>query len=308
MNFRRSVLALGAIVATVAFYSFPSEALAEDKVMATLNGEAITEADLALADGEIGNQIGNLPPTTKRRVLIEYLIEMRLFSDAAEAEKLGGSPDFERRKKYWQRRALRDEYFERSIESSIGEGLAKGIYEDKVKMLPVAEEVKARHILVGSEAKAKELAEKIKAGGDFAVLAKENSTDPGSKDKGGLLGYFSKGQMVPEFDSAVFAMKAGDISKPVKSKFGWHIIKVDDRRKKAAPTFDEVKGHIMGSLVQSKAQEVAATLREKASIKYVDADVKKMVAEEAAKAAVQKNIMDAKIKAQQESGAAAKKE
>ena len=205
-------------------------------------------------------------------------------------------PEFEKRLAYFRQRALRDQFFEKSVKGSISDAVAKGIYDDKVKMLPQEEEIQARHILVATEDKAKELAENIGKGADFAQLAKENSTDPGSKDNGGMLGYFSKGQMVPEFEKAAFELKAGELSKPVKSQFGWHIIKVDDRRQKKPPTFEEVKDRLVGSMAQNKAQEIATNLRGKATIEYVDADIRKQAEEDAAKAAVQKMQMEEQIK------------
>lgn len=277
----------------------PVAASAEDKVLAKVNGQEITEADIALADADIGGELANLPPPTKRRVLVEYIVESKLFAAAAEAENLATGPEFEKRIAYFRQRALRDQYFEKSVKGSISDAVAKGIYDDKVKMLPQEEEIQARHILVASEEKAKELADNLSKGGDFAQLAKENSTDPGSKDNGGLLGYFDKGQMVPEFEKAAFELKAGELSKPVKSQFGWHIIKVDDRRQKKLPTFEEVKDRLVGSMAQNKAQEIATNLRGKATIEYVDPEIKKQAEEDAAKAAAQKKMMEDQIQAQQ---------
>jgi peptidyl-prolyl cis-trans isomerase C len=169
-------------------------------------------------------------------------------------------------------------------------------------MMPQEEEVQARHILVATEEKAKELAEAIGKGGDFAQLAKDNSSDPGSKDNGGMLGYFGKGQMVPEFEKAAFELKAGELSKPVKSQFGWHIIKVDDRRQKKPPTFEEVKDRLLGSMAQNKAQEIASNLRGKATIEYVDPEIRKQAEEDAIKAAVQKKQMEEQIKKMEQQG------
>jgi peptidyl-prolyl cis-trans isomerase C len=274
----------------------PVTATAEDKVLAKVNGQEITEADIVLAEGDIGAELASLPPATKRRVLVEYIVETKLFAEAAEADKLATGPEFEKRLAYFRQRALRDQFFEKSVKGSISDAVAKGIYDDKVKMLPQEEEVQARHILVASEDKAKELAENIGKGGDFAQLAKENSTDPGSKDTGGMLGYFSKGQMVPEFEKAAFELKTGELSKPVKSQFGWHIIKVEDRRQKKPPTFEEVKDRLVGSMAQNKAQEIATNLRGKATIEYVDPEIRKQAEEDAAKAAVQKMQMNEQIK------------
>jgi len=273
-------------------------ARAEDKVVATVNGHAISEADLALAEAEIGNELGNMPAGTKRRVLVEFMIENQLFAEAAEAEKLGSGPDFDKRMSFWRQRALRDAYFDKAVKANIGEEAARAIYEDKVKQLKPEDEVQARHILVGSEEEAKKLAERVGAGEDFAKLAKENSGDAGSKEQGGMLGFFGRGQMVPQFEEAAFALEKGAVSKPVQSQFGWHVIKVEDRRQKPPPPFEEVKDRLIGSMAQSKAQNIATELRGKAKIDYVDPEIKKMAEEDAkkqadVKAAMEKQIRDA---------------
>ena len=172
------------------------------------------------------------------------------------------------------------------MKASVSEDEAKKIYNARVAELKPEDEFAARHILVDSEAKAKELRAKIVAGGDFAQLAKENSPIP-AQGAGRLLGYFGAGQMVPEFEGAVAKLQKGEVSEPVKTNFGWHVIKLEDRRNKPPPTFDQVKETIMNSLAVRKAQEVATKLRGKAKVDYVDADIKKMVedAGEAAKAA-----------------------
>lgn len=295
MSFRSVSSGLAAALGAVLLLS-ASLVHAEDKVVAKLNGQDITEADLTLAEGDIGEQLASLPAEAKRRVLVEYIIETRLFAAAAEAEKLASDPDFARRLAYWRDRAMRDAYFEKTIKGSLSEGLLRGIYDDKVKQLPPEEEVRARHILVDTEEEAKELAQKIAAGADFATLAKENSKDPGSKQNGGDLGYFGRGQMVGTFEVAAFALKPGEVSKPVKSQFGWHLIKVEDRRPRKPPSFEDVKAHIMTSMVQSKAQNIATDLRAKAAIEYIDPDVKKQVELDAAKAEAQQKLLEAQTK------------
>ena len=131
------------------------------------------------------------------------------------------------------------------------------------------QEVSARHILVENEDEAKKIAADLKKGGDFAAIAKEKSKDPGSKDQGGDLGFFSKDQMVPEFAEAAFKLDKGQISDPVKSQFGWHVIRVDDKRAKQPPTFDQVKDQIE-SFVQRKAQaDLIQKLRADAKIEKV---------------------------------------
>ncbi len=279
------VLAGIAALAVVAITSHGQVGLAQDaagsKVVATVDGKQITESDMKIAEGEIGSELANLPPEVRRRALAEYLIDNQLFANAAEAAKLGDTPEFQTQLAYLRQRALREQYFEKTLKASVSEDEAKKIYNARVAELKPEIEFAARHILVDSEAKAKELRAKIVAGGDFAQLAKENSSDTGSKEQGGLLGYFGVGQMVPEFEGAVAKMQKGEVSEPVKTNFGWHIIKLEDRRTKAPPTFDQVKATILNSLAVRKAQEASAALRGKAKIDYVDAGIKKMIEDQA---------------------------
>jgi peptidyl-prolyl cis-trans isomerase C len=252
-------------------------ALAEDKIVAKVNGKTITEADVKLAEAEIGSDLGSLPDATKRRVLIEFLIENQLFADAAEGAKLGAGPEFDGRMQYWRRRALRDTYFEKKVRDAVSEADAKRFYDEQVKLLKPEQELKARHILVDTEEKAKEIYEKIAHGADFAQMAKEYSNDPGTKDEGGSLGYFSRGQMVPQFEDAAFKLTGNDVSQPVQTQFGWHLIQIEDRRERKPPEFADVKDRLVTSLVHRKAQEVASSLRDIAKIEYVDPEIKRQV-------------------------------
>ena len=127
----------------------------------------------------------------------------------------------------------------------------------------------ARHILVESEDEAKQVIEELKKGGDFAELAKKKSKDPGASD-GGDLGYFTKEQMVPEFSNVAFTLEAGKISDPVKSQFGWHVIKVEDKRKKKAPDFETVKPQIETYVTRKAQADLVSKLRETAKIERTD--------------------------------------
>jgi len=280
---KKRVLLAAAIVAAVSAGAILRGAAAEEKadtVVAKVNGQAITEADMRYAENELGAELANLPPEVKRRALAEYLIDNALFANAAEGAKLSATPEYEQQMGYLKRRVLRELYFNKTLKDTIKEDEAKKIYADRVAQLKPEEEIAASHILVDSEDKAKELHAKIAAGADFAQVAKENSTDTGSKDQGGSLGYFGRGQMVPEFEAAAFKLEKGQISDPVHTSFGWHIIRVDDRRKKEPPTYAAVKETILNSLVVRKAQDAANEMRGKAQIEYVDADIKKQVEEQ----------------------------
>jgi len=258
----------------------PSQA--QERVIARVNGKTITDADMRLAEAEIGSDLGSLPESTRRRVLLEFLIENQLFADAAEGEQLGSGAAFNERLQYWRRRALRDAYFDKSVRGTINDADARKYYAGQVGAMKPEEEVRARHILVESKDKAREIYEKIAHGSDFAQLAKEHSKDPGSKDQGGELGFFTRGQMVPQFEEAAFNLKKGEVSEPVESQFGWHIIKVDDRRQRAAPAFEAVKERVVAHLIHQKAQQIAADLRGKAQIEYIDPEIKGSIEKERA--------------------------
>jgi len=256
-----------------------TQAFAEDKVVATIDGKPITDGDLAVAESEIGSDMGTMPGAQKRTSLLEFLIDNQLFAEAAEKQKLDQGPDFETRLAYLKRRALRELYFEKVIRGSVSDADARKIYDDQVKLLKPEEEVSARHILVETEDQAKELKAKLDKGADFAQLAKENSKDPGSKDDGGNLGYFGHGQMVPQFEAVVFKLKKGEVSDPVKTQFGWHLVKLEDIRTKQPPAFEIVKDRIAQSLLLQKAQKTATELRANAKIEVVDPEIKKSIDE-----------------------------
>lgn len=268
-----TTMAAVAVLALAPLAAVPAYA-ADDTIVATINGNAITEADLKVAEAEIGSDMGSMPEDQKRMSLLEFLIDNQLFAEAAEEVKLGQGPEFETRLKYLRRRALREMYFEKVIKGAVSDADARKMYDDQVKLLKPEEEINARHILVESEAKAKEIKAALDKGGDFAKLAKENSKDPGSKDNGGDLGYFGRGQMVPQFEQVVFTLKPGEISAPLQTQFGWHIVKVEDRRKKQPPAFDIVKDRIVQSMLLQKAQQSAVSLRSKAKIEFLDPGIK----------------------------------
>lgn len=267
-------------------------AQAEEKVVARVNGKVITEADLKFAEAEIGAELGQLPAVTKRRVLVEFLVENQLMADAAEVQALAKTPAYEQRLGYWRRRALRDTYFEKTIEGSITDAEAKTFYDEQVTKLAPEEQVKARHILVESEEKAKEIFEKLAHDGDFDKLAKENSKDPGSKDNGGDLGWVKRGQTVPEFEEALFKLKRNEVSMPVKSQFGWHVIRAEETKadKPTPPPFEQLKPRLKAALVHKKAQAVVGEMRGKATIEMVDAELKAF--DEQQKAAAEKAAKD----------------
>ncbi len=251
----------------------PLAAAADDVVVARVNGVDIKQSDLDFAASEVGPRLSNYAPIDRKRVLLQYVIENELMAEAGQNDGLDKAPTFAAREKYHDRRALRDAFFDVDITNAVTEDAAKKIYDEKIATMKPQQEIHARHILVATEDEAKKVAERLKNGEDFATVAKEVSKDTGAE--GGDLGFFTRGQMLKPFEDAAFALDVGQISAPVQTQFGWHIIKVEEKRDQPLPTFDQVKGTIMGQLVQQKAQEVVSGLRDKAKIDVVDPELKK---------------------------------
>jgi len=144
------------------------------------------------------------------------------------------------------------------------------VYEDALKQMGEQEEVRASHILVETEDEAKAIVEQIKGGADFAALAKEKSKDPGSAPNGGALDFMGKNELVPEFAEVAFKMYPGQTSNPVKTQFGWHVIRLEEKRTKQPPTFEQLKDRIEAFVVRKAQAEMVAKLREGAKIERLD--------------------------------------
>ena len=199
-------------------------------MIAKVNGKTITEADMKLAEAEIGSDLGSLPPATKRRVLVEFLIENQLFADAAEGQKLASGAAYNERMQYWRRRALRDAYFDKTVKDTISDADAQKFYDSQVGGAKAEEEVRARHILVESKEKAREMFEKIAHGTDFAELAKQTSPrTPAPRTRAASSASSSRARWCRSSRRSAFKLQKGEVSEPFETQFGWHIIRVDDR-------------------------------------------------------------------------------
>ncbi len=241
------------------------------KVLATVNGETITEADLALAAEDLGMQYPEMVANNQLDGALNFMIDVKLAAQRARAEKLTESEDYKRKLTYAQDRILMERILSRAGEKAATPEALKKFYDEQVAQLKPAEELRARHILVENEDEAQKLIARLKAGEDFAKLAKEASKDPGSGEQGGDLGFFAKERMVPEFSEAAFALKNGEISAPVKSQFGWHIIKTEERRTRPVPALAEVQDRLAQALTQKAQADYVKSLRDGAKIVKTEA-------------------------------------
>jgi peptidyl-prolyl cis-trans isomerase C len=265
-------LASAAVTGCLAMVLFASHTVrAEDAnpVLAKVNGAEIRQSDLALAEEELGPSLAQMDPATKKENVLSFLIDMKIVAKAAEDKKVENDEDFKRRLAFARNRLLMDSLLATEGKAATTDDAMKKVYEDASKQITGEQEVHARHILVETEDEAKAVEEELKKGADFAELAKKKSKDPGASD-GGDLGFFTKDQMVPEFSAVAFALEPGKISDPVKSQFGWHVIKVEEKRNRKAPDFDQVKGQIETYVTRKAQADYVAKLREGAKIERMD--------------------------------------
>jgi peptidyl-prolyl cis-trans isomerase C len=247
----------------------PARAEDANPVLAKVNGTEIRQSDLMLAEEELGPSLAQMDPATKKENVLAFLIDMKIVAKAAEDKKVENNEEFKKRLAFTRNRLLMDSLLATEGKAATTDEAMKKVYEDASKQIAGEQEVHARHILVESEDEAKAVAEELKKGADFAELARKKSKDPGASD-GGDLGFFTKDQMVPEFSAVAFTLEPGKISDPVKSQFGWHVIKVEEKRNRKAPEFEQVKSQIETYVTRKAQAEYVAKLREAAKIERMD--------------------------------------
>src|SRR5262245_59166637 len=278
----RMALAATAAAAIVAASAFVVFAQAPDPVIARVNGVEIHQSDLTLAEDDVGQNLPQGGEQAKRDYLVSYLSDMILLAQAAEERRLQDDPDFKRRASLARNKVLMETLLQSEGKKSLTDQALHAVYDNAVKQMGSEEEVHARHILFRvanptdekaskeAEDKVKAVIERLKKGEDFAKLANELTEDPAGRKDGGDLGYFTKDQMVPEFSAVAFKLDKGKISDPIKTQFGWHVLKVEDKRKRQPPEFDKVKPQLE-TFVERKAQvELVNKLRAQAQIERLD--------------------------------------
>jgi len=254
-------------LALLAAAATPSPAQAPDPVLAKVNGAEIRLSDLAIAEEEIGASLPQgVTGDARREYLLTYLIDMVIVAQDAEVQGMSSSDEFKRRFLMARNKVLMELELRQHAKKSITEEAMRKVYDDAIKQMQTEEEVRARHILVAKEDEAKAIVADLKKGGNFEEIAKAKSIEPGAKESGGDLGYFTKEQMVPEFADAAFKLEKGKVSDPVQTQFGWHVIKVEDKRKKPAPTYEQVKDQLESFVARKAQTDLVAKLRTSAKI------------------------------------------
>ena len=254
----------------------------DDPVVAKINGTEIHQSDLATAEEEAG-QLPPMSPNAKRDYLVQFMADVLLVSKAAEDKKMADTPEFKRKFAFTRNKLLMEQLLQTTAKAALTEKAMHEVYDEAIKQMGQEQEVHARHILIraatGDEKASKDAEDKIKAviarlkkGEDFAKIAAEVTEDPSGKANGGDLGYFGKEQMVPEFSEVAFKLDKGQISEPVKTQFGWHVLKVEDKRAKTPPKFEDVKPQIENFVTRKAQAELVTSLRANAKLEKMYKD------------------------------------
>ncbi|MHA7971510.1 peptidylprolyl isomerase [Rhizobium sp. CAU 1783] len=265
------------LAACVAFIGLQGQVFAQDAdaIVAKVGKLEITQSELDLAIANLDPQLAQLPDEQKKVAALSGAIDVKLLAGNADGEGLKDDAEFKKRMAFIADRELHNLYFKKHVVDAVTEDEVKARYEKEIAALPKQEEVRARHILVKTEEEAKAIIADLDAGKDFVELAKEKSTDP-NKSEGGDLGYFTKGRMVPEFEEAAFAMEKGSYSKvPTKTQFGFHVIKVEDKRDAAPPAYEQVAQQIRQLVMRDKYLAIIEKAKAEQKVEILDEALRK---------------------------------
>ncbi len=268
MSYKKMINFMALALCSVALFSCKPATNGEPKkggaVLAEVNGTPITA-------GDFQNEVDNLPPYIKpmaqtpegKKELLDSMIVRQLVLDQAKKDGIDSSKEVVARLEDVKKRVIVEAFIKKKLETDvkISDDEMKKFYEQNKEKFKTPEQVRASHILVKSEADANNILAQLKKGASFEDLAKKYSTDA-TAAKGGDLGWFSKGSMVPDFEKAVFSLKEGELSNVVKTPYGFHIIKLTGKRAAGIRSFDEVKDQIKAAIMPSKQQAFFQQLKD----------------------------------------------
>jgi peptidyl-prolyl cis-trans isomerase C len=267
LSLAASSLALGLLLATTPLPGQPAwaqnpAAKTDDPVVARVNGKELHRSEVDAVQRSLAAQGQQMPP----EALVDQMVSGMLITEAGRKAKLQDDPEVKKKTQQYEDRLIQQTYISRAVEAAATDAKLHEQYDKFVKTQPGAEEVHARHILVASEDEAKAIIADLGKGADFATIAKQKSTDP-AKDTGGDLGFFTRDSMVPEFADAAFKLGKGEYTKtPVHTQFGWHVIKVEDHRTAAPPSFEESKEELTNQVARDVITAKIKSLKDGAKV------------------------------------------
>ncbi|WP_245215430.1 peptidylprolyl isomerase [Pararoseomonas baculiformis] len=243
-----------------------------DPVVARVEGQEIRLSDVRDAANELPDELRNAPPAMLYPLILDQLVAQKALVARARAENLQNDPEVQRRIARATDQELQQAILRREVAPALSEQALRQRYERESASRQGEEELHARHILVPTEAAAREaLAEVRRPGTDFAEVAKRRSTGPGAQ-QGGDLGFFKKSDMIPEFAEAAFALQPGQISEPVQTQFGWHVIKVEGRRTAPPASFEESQEALRQAAFEEAVNAAVERIRGAARVERFNLD------------------------------------
>ena len=266
--FSKALLMVGFLAAPMIAHAQDGQQDLPQNTVVTVNGMAITYDDISMVENELMGLVGQLPERQRFETLVSFMVERLLAANAARAAGLENSAEVEKRVSFLKQKALQDVYVGQLLMERVDEASLTAYYQENIVDGPKQEEVRARHILVDSREEAEAVIAAVKNGGDFIELAKKRSKGP-SGAGGGDLGYFDRDAMVAPFSEAAFKLKKGKISAPVNTQFGWHVIKLEDRRTKPTPALDDVRDQIYQILIGEARRGIYEEMRQGADVQFV---------------------------------------
>lgn len=245
----------------------------KDPVVATVNGQPIYLSELQVAQQALPPQYRNMPLSSVYPALLDRIIDSKLVVADGKKNKVDADPAFKKRMVFVEDQVIQDFWLQKELGKLVTPDKLQARYQEKLKSMPPEDEVHARHILVATEQEAKDVLAELKKGTPFDKLAKEKSTDKASGAEGGDLGWFKRTDMVKEFSDAAFALKKGETSEaPVKTQFGYHLIKVEDRRQAPPPSFEELADQIREEVQRETVTQYIDQLHSNAKVEKFNID------------------------------------
>lgn len=246
---------------------------ATDNVVLKFDGVEIRQSDFDLFE-ELDPQFDQLQGEQKRLAILSALIDVKSLAKKAIAGKMDQDEGFQKRQAFLKERSLHNAYFQKNVIANISDEDVKARFEKEISAVEPEQEIQARHILVKTLEEANAIVAELDGGADFIELAKAKSTGP-SGPQGGDLGFFGKGQMVPPFEAAAFALEAGAYTKtPVQTQFGFHVIKLEEKRDRPLPKFEEVQDQMRQVVLRERYLETVKEARSASDFEILDEELK----------------------------------
>lgn len=253
--------------------ALPATPAPTDPVVAKVGSDEIHASEVSEAAQALPEEMRGMPAPVLFPMLLDQLVDRRIIIQAARKQGLDKDPAVQRQVARATDTAMQNALLTREIAPTLTDDAIKARYDRDFAGKAGEQEAHARHILVTDEETAKRIIVELKGGADFAELAKKNSTDPAGSSNGGDLGYFKRGDMLPEFAEAAFALKPGQFTEvPVKTRFGWHVIKLEDLRTAPPPPLDQVRDQIRQQLIQEGVARVLASAKQGVTVQKFNTD------------------------------------